>query len=517
MFIFNCEQTRQIEQAAVNHGCTYFDLMEQAGSRAAEFILFLKDKLPVTLEKIVILCGKGNNGGDGFVVARKLCEWGASVTVVLMDGLPTTTSAKTMFSLIKKKVTAILDYSDQNVKPCIAAADLVVDAIYGIGFKGKLREHLEPIVDFVAQSDAKVLSLDLPSGVQCDGGEVEGKCISADCTVTFTALKPAHVLYPAADYCGEVVVASVGILPEIVNASPYVMQITDKSMVKQWIPVRKQSAHKGDFGRLLCVCGSAGMAGAAVLASSAAVRCGAGLVDVALPKSIYPIVAGHISEPIFTLLHENEKGTLSVLCKDDLLHSLNKADVCLFGCGIGCSEDIDTLTVQILQSGKGPLIIDADGINAIVAHIDILKQKAAEIPIALTPHPGEMARLLHTSIADVQQHRYEYVHKFAMEHRVIVVLKGANTLIGLPDGRVFANRTGNPGMARGGSGDVLAGMIASFAAQGISLEKAVLCGVYLHGLAGDRCAQKYSQISMIPSDMVLELPTLFLDIFNSKD
>lgn len=280
--------------------------------------------------------------------------------------------------------------------------------------------------------------------------------------------------------------------------------------LQNYLPPRDPEGNKGSFGRLLCICGSEGMAGAAVMSAGAAVRCGTGLVEVALPRSIYPIVASQLCEPVFCLLETSPDGDPVPSAQKALDRSLQKASAVLIGCGLGKSAaSLDEVT-RVLQNARVPVILDADGINLAAEHIDRLK--TARAPLILTPHPGEMARLLHTDVKDVQTHRREFALNFARRHGVVLVLKGAGTLTASPDGKLVRNPTGNPGMAKGGSGDVLAGMIASFAAQGMEPFEAAVNGAYLHGLAGDCCAGKLSQSAMLPTDLIKMLPELFLKI-----
>lgn len=508
--VLSCSQMRNLEQKAVDAGATYLSLMEEAGTAAACWIL---EKYP-GLREAAILCGKGNNGGDGFVIARRLCQSGVRVSVLLLEGQPATECARQNFERLQGLEAEVLAYDSKEAQTFIAQAEAIVDAVYGIGFRGALREQYVPFFECVNKADAVRFSIDLPSGAQGDSGMVEGVCFQADYTISFTALKPAHVLYPAADYCGEVTVAQVGIPEKLLKKSPYVMEETSLSQVKAALPPRRASAHKGSFGTLLCLCGSVGMSGAAIMSLTAAVRCGAGLVHAAVPESIYPIAAARLSEPVFTLCRENNHGGISRQEKEGVLRLAEKATACLIGCGMGNWEDTRILAEALLSQAEIPLVIDADGINAISAHIDVLK--TARAPVIITPHPGEMARLLGISTQQVQLDRLNAAQTVARKYAVVTVLKGANTLVALPDGQVFVNRTGNPGMARGGSGDVLAGMIASFLAQGIPADRAALCGVYLHGLAGDRCAAKLSQTAMTPTDLLCELPSLFLECVEDR-
>lgn len=280
--------------------------------------------------------------------------------------------------------------------------------------------------------------------------------------------------------------------------------------VKNIIPKRDPKANKGDFGKLFCICGSVGMSGAAVMSAKAALRCGVGIANIAVPKSIYGIIAGSLYEPIFTVLDETPLGTFSYSSIKTILDCIENSTGCLIGCGIKVNDDTTKIVEEVIKNSGKPIIIDADGINIISKNIDILKQ--AKSHLILTPHPGEMSRLLNATVDDVQTNRIEYAKRFAVNNKLTLILKGADTVVASKDGKVYINKTGNPGMAKGGSGDILAGMIASFVAQGISPLDAAVCAVYLHACAGDDCASKLSQTAMLPTDIINELPELFLKI-----
>ncbi len=303
--------------------------------------------------------------------------------------------------------------------------------------------------------------------------------------------------------------ASAVVVREGKNAAP-MPESEGLAFLRSVLKPRAAESNKGDYGRLLCVCGSEGMAGAASMSVGAALRCGAGLVEAALPKSIYPVVASRLAEPVFTLLHPLPDGSASPEDLRALSQAVKRASAVLVGCGLGKSAAACAEVKQILREAAVPVVLDADGINLAAEHIDVLRECGA--PLILTPHPGEMARLLGTTPHAVQAEREETARRFAAEHGVILVLKGAGTLVAAPDGRLYQNTTGNPGMAKGGSGDVLAGMVASFAAQGAELWSASAAAVYLHGLAGDRCAAKYSQCAMLPTELVGMLPEIFREL-----
>ena len=286
--------------------------------------------------------------------------------------------------------------------------------------------------------------------------------------------------------------------------------MTDQELVQRVLNPRSPETNKGDYGRLLCLVGSEGMAGAAAMSVRAALRSGAGLVNAAVPRSIYPLVASRAEEAVYTLLDEGISAPLTEASQEELDASLRRADAVLIGCGIGTGRMAGALLQRCLLGAEKPIVIDADGINLLAHHIDILKTIHA--PLVLTPHPGEMARLTGRTVEDVQRHRLATACSFARENGVTLVLKGAGTIVAAPDGRAWINLTGNAGMAKGGSGDVLAGMIGSLLAQGCAPEEAAAAAVWLHGTAGDRCAARLSQAAMLPTDLIEELPSVFLEL-----
>lgn len=495
---------RALEEGAVKAGIGYPELMENAGQAAARH---LRERAPGA--QIVLLCGKGNNGGDGFVAARHLNEYGAQVCIILVQGPPATELAQQMYFKMDSAAVTVLDWQQEpeQAKTQLYAADIIIDAMYGIGFRGSLPESLFPLLDAVETAGSFVLALDLPSGVSCDTGEVPGRCVRAAETVSFTAAKPAQLIQPSRSFCGKVTVVPVGVPQHLIEKTTSGLFTLEQKELFPLFRRREEDTNKGSFGTLFSVCGSTGMAGAALLSARAALRSGVGLVDLALPAELYPVVAGALAEPVYTLLRQTARGLLSEESAALLNRKMLDASAVLIGCGLGKSAFARSLLRRVAACSAAPLVIDADGINLLAENIDILKTVRASV--ILTPHPGEMARLLGTTAAQIQAHRLAYARRFAKEHGVILVLKGSGTLVASPDGKIFLNPTGNPGMAKGGSGDVLAGMIASLAAQGIPPFWAAVCGVYLHGLSGDRCAARLSQCAMLPSDFIEELPLLF--------
>jgi len=513
MYVLNSFQMRAVEKAAIQQGIEELRLMENAGSAAARII---RSKYIVREKSVVILCGKGNNGGDGFVIARKLLDEGANIKIILASGLPATESAAEMFSRLKNTDVEIISL---DTEPYIAAsivknADIIVDCVYGIGFKGNLPDYLRNIFRLVNSGYAQVISIDVPSGVNADTGEGDADAIKASLTITFTSIKKGLTTPAGAKYCGEIQVAAIGIDEGLLL--PYVSDSTEITldMVKCYFGKRKSDTHKGDYGRLLSFCGSRGMTGAAVLAAKAALRCGTGLVVCAIPASLYPIAAASMPEAVFFPLDEDGSGDFAVSSKTLLRAQAKKADAVLIGCGLGQGKGAASLVFELLNSTECPIILDADGINIISKHIN--KLKTVHAPIILTPHPGEMSRLTGLSVPEIQADRTGIAKRFAEETGAVVVLKGDKTVIAAPGMPVLINTTGNPGMATGGSGDVLAGMIAAFVAQGLEPYTAAMCGVHLHGLAGDRAALRLSQRFMLPSDIIEELSGLFLILENGS-
>lgn len=511
MKVLDSNYSRNIEQRSIGNGISLLNLMDNAGKSVSAFI---KDNLVDVNDKngrIVILCGKGNNGGDGFVIASDILNVINNITVILVDGKPKTSDALHMFEKLKNTNIEIIEYTESaKIEKVVGEADIIIDAIYGIGFRGKINENISKIIDIVNNSKAKVVSVDIPSGMCCDTGIIENDFIRPDYTITFTNLKPVHVLFPSSDYCGNVLVRNVGIPEYIVDSSESIMNVIDRQLVKESLPEFLNSANKKDRGRLFSLCSSIGMPGASIMAAKAALRTGVGLLELAVLRENYNIVTSHLLEPVFTVLDSKDGITYSFDEKEKILNSISKATACLIGCGLGISSDTEKIVCEVIKNSSIPMVIDADGINIVSKNISILKKALSTI--ILTPHPGEMARLIGTTATEVQRDRYNIAKRFSIENNVVLVLKGANTIVALPDGKVYVNLTGNDGLAKGGSGDVLAGMMSSFLAQGLSAEKAACCSVYLHGLSGDMCRNKYSKAFMLPTDVVNELYKLFLEI-----
>lgn len=496
MRILTAKQIKQVEKRAFAGDCTEEGLMRRAGTACFNKILKYYAN-GIQEKKVAVVCGNGKNAGDGFVIANLFVKMGVDASIVLADKPPYLDEPKMYFD--EAVANGVKDYYFTEYD---FDCDIIVDCIFGIGFHGAPRAPFDQVFDAVNHAGAEVISIDTPSGTDATTGEV-AKAVKADMTIAISTLKFAHVLPPANSYCGKVVTVNIGI-PENCYDTNYAQTIT-KSDIKNNFIKRDKNSHKGSFGHQLNICGSYLMPGAAVICAKSALKTGVGLLKCVFPKSVYPVMTSHLTQPIFKPVCENEEKTISIGAMNDIFEELKWADSVAVGCGIGNNDDTQVIVGQILKSSEVPVVLDADGINAAAAFIDIIKDKKA--PLIITPHPAEMARLIGEDTAYVQSHRIDVAKAFAEENDVVVVLKGANTVV--TDGRdVFVNTTGNPGMAMGGTGDMLTGMIGSFLAQGMTALNAAKSAVFIHGLCGDITAQELSQRGMTVDDMLSLLGAL---------
>ncbi len=512
MFIYTKKEVVTVEQKAIASGISQQRLMENAGSSVAKEI---RNRFQVNGLKVVLLCGSGNNGGDGFVAARRLFQDGAQVAVVLTDCLPTGDAAVDAYNFAKGLDIPVY-FAEQNFDICsklILACDVVVDAIYGFGFHGKLNPSVARLTKLANMSKAYKVSVDLPSGTDCDTATCDENAICADLTVTFVAYKLCHLMHPALNNCGKVILADIGI-PKDAYIAPTI-NVIDDTLVRSLIPERKADGHKGTFGTLHCVCGSYGMIGAAEFAARAAMKSGVGLVKMSVSDGVYKLLAARLPEPVYNVCTLQDQVQLDLTSVRPILKASSKADALLFGCGSGSDNIVVGLLQNLIDKVDIPMIIDADGINALAKNIDILRN--AKCDIILTPHYGEMARLCGVSVGDVISNRFQYGQRIATEYGVTLVLKGAQTLVFAPDGQIYVNLTGNDGMATAGSGDMLAGIISSFVCQGVPSYEAALAGVFIHALCGDITASNMTAYSMTVSDMLNHLHLAFAKLIGGDD
>lgn len=506
MKILTASAMRWAEQAAVDAGESFEGLMEKAGQEAAGIFM---EEAPPQDSPVLILCGKGNNGGDGLVIARALAQKGFSVQIVFLLGRKLSPLAEKNLGRLQDLPVEILDAASivpEERDALCKNAGLIVDGVFGTGFSGDLPENVRLWTAAANKSKAVRAALDIPSGLNCDTGLFGKDAFAADITVTFAAHKPAHFLKGSRGLCGRVFCADIGIRQEILAAAPGHITLLDGDEARKGIPRRKEDSNKGDYGKLLAIGGCAHMTGAILMASLAAMHCGVGLLKAAVPESVCPLIAARMPEVIYRPILAAKSGVLPASCGEALLKESGWADGVLLGCGMSVCEDTVSLTRKLLSCGK-PMVIDADGLNCIAQDVSVLKNRKA--PTILTPHMKEFSRLTGKTIPEIKANRFSLAAEFARQYGVTVVLKDSNTVIAAPDGRLWMNTNGNSGMAKAGSGDVLAGIIASFLAQGVSPELAATAGVFLHGEAGDAAAADLTPYCMTASKMVDYFPKVF--------
>ncbi len=506
MRVLTVEETRKVERLANEYGVSYMQLMENAGAYCARIIR--KTFENTNKRNVLVVCGKGRNGGDGFVIARKLYENGYKVTVMMAMGLPTDDLSSDMLSRVRALGINVVYYENSStVEKYFEKAHIIVDCIFGIGFKGEPNENCKMLFTRINNSPATVVSVDIPSGLEGDNNEVNSICVSADLTIAVLVLKPVHVLRPSMEKCGNVILAPLNIPDrcyESVSASLFTI---NRDEIKSFFNKRNPQSHKGDYGTVLVIGGSYEMPNAAYFASQAAVNSGAGLVKVAFPVVAYNAISPKTFEQILVPLESNKSGRISQNSVKRIEKELEKCSCVVVGCGMGNDEDTKTVTEYVIRNSQVPVILDADGINCIKDNIDIID--SAKAPIILTPHPKEMSRITGLDVSEIQENRLKAVNDFTKSHKCILVLKGASTLVGSSEfDDVYVNMSGNAGMATGGSGDVLAGIIASFVAQKVDAFKSAIAGVNIHGVAGDSVSEKYSMMGNTPTLMLSELPTI---------
>ena len=492
MKILSRRQIADMEMQAEKDGTNLSALMNSAGAAVADKV---KD---FSAQRIVILCGKGNNGGDGFVCARLLSAIHKNITVILAAGKPATEIAEKAFNEIPAEVKITDIENTEGCRAALSAADLIIEAVFGFSFHGVIDGKLAELICDANKAQAIKVSVDLPGGVSCDDAYVSGIAFRADYTYTFHALKPANVSYPAREYCGKTTVCDIGLsylLPE--NAA---MLSVDSEFIKSTLPIFEDTANKGNLGKLLLICGSYGMAGACILAAKAALRSGIGLLYILIDSRIYPIVAANVPEAVYIPV---DFGGDTAGLKAAVSQALSSCTACAVGCGLG--ENSEALCGTVFSRCRVPLLIDADGINYLSRH----PQELPSCDILLTPHPGELSRLTGQEIQAIQSSRINSALSAAKKINGTLLLKGAGTIIADQNGRTAVNNTGNSGMATGGSGDTLSGIIGTLMAQGIDVFSAAAAGAYIHGTAGDLCAEALSRRSMLPSDLIERLPEVF--------
>lgn len=499
---------RLIEDRSEEAGVSKDALMENAGLEVARRVR--RHIGYIEGERIVILVGPGNNGGDGMVAARHLHRWKARVLVYICASrrMPDP-KREILLDMGVPIVSTLEDASLDQLKEALSPARMVVDAALGTGharpIEGTLKDIFSELTEVRSRRpDMQILALDLPTGLNADTGAVDPVCPAADITVTLGYPKIGHFAYPGADKIGKLEIADISIPPGLDD--DVTLELMTPGWASQRLPQRPSSSHKGSFGRTLVMAGSRNFIGAAYLASTAATRAGAGLVTIALPESIQMAVAAKAIEPTYLPLPETSSGVLSPEAIGVIADNLPQYEAMLIGCGLGMNHNTIIVVERLLDPDFSlpPTVVDADGLN-ILAHIDNWWERFAASAI-VTPHPGEMARLTGTSIGEVQSDRLGVARESAAKWNKIVVLKGAHTVVAYPDDRAMISPFANAGLASAGTGDVLSGVIAGLLSQGLTLEDAAALGVFVHAQAGENVRQRLGDTGMLASDLLPELP-----------
>jgi ADP-dependent NAD(P)H-hydrate dehydratase / NAD(P)H-hydrate epimerase len=514
MRVLNTQQMREADRQTIEDiGIPSIVLMENAGRQTVAAMEAAFDDLDAS--RVAILCGRGNNGGDGFVIARTLLQRGVEILVFLLGSVSEIKGdARTNLEVLGRIGVTVVEITSAQEWELhfseISECELIVDALLGTGLRAGLTGLLETVVADINALGTPVVAIDLPTGLSGDSHRVDGVAIDATMTVTLGAPKIPLVLPPADRHVGDLVIADIGIpLPVFDDLEGDHLEILTRERMREVIPARAAESHKGDFGRVLVIAGSLGRTGAAHLCATGALRSGAGLVTVATPRSCLPIVASMGPEYMTDPVEETASGTIDYAALERLLEV--KTDVIAVGPGLGQDPSTQAFVQGLVERAGVPLVLDADALNAFVGDPERLMGRDG-VNMIITPHPGEMARLLGTTIEAVQEDRVACAREFAAAHRVHVVLKGHRTVIAGPDGRTFVNLTGNPGMATGGTGDLLTGMIAAWFAQLMDAEAACSIGVYLHGTAGDLAEADEGDVALVAGDIAARLGDAVLEL-----
>jgi len=517
MKLARAEQMRQIDRTAIDDiGIPGSVLMENAGRqtvcRLCRYFGEVKGK------KIAVFAGPGNNGGDGFVVARHLQQLGAQVRVFPLVGTDRIKGdAAVHFRIISKlhiPVHFLLGPDDlQGLDP--DSFDLIIDALFGTGLQRQIEGHYARVIERINRASCPVVAVDMPSGLDSDTGAICGVAVKADLTVTFGVAKPGHFVFPGREMVGELEVVDIGIPSQVVAEAGLTCEVLDRESVAQFVVRRPANSHKGTYGHLLVVAGSTGKSGAAILSCQGALRAGAGLVSLCAARALNAIFASALHEAMTIPVTGGDDGAPSSRDAELIFAAMEGKQAAVAGPGLGTAAETAELVKRIYQQAEIPLLVDADALNILAADKGSLSRasKAARI---LTPHPGEMARLTGKSSLFIQQNRLEEARQFAGQHNVYLVLKGAGTIVAAPDGTLAVNASGNPGMAAGGMGDVLSGIIGGLLVQGLDPWAACCLGVYVHGLAADRLAEK-GPCGYLAGEVAESVPSVINELLNEEN
>ncbi|MCL2108886.1 MAG: NAD(P)H-hydrate dehydratase [Oscillospiraceae bacterium] len=525
-YIVTSRQMKTAEENANRKGITFSAMMDNAGNACYKQLVKIVGE--VRDMAFVVLCGRGNNGGDGIVLASKIKEHGGLALCVFVSDLPSSACAREKYAKHCKSDIhdseplnyALYTHREDIIEKALLNCDVIIDCVFGTGFDGELEPKLASLFKFVnLNCNVLKISVDIPSGVNPDTGKVAESAFMPAVTFMLGAAKKGLFSHPCFDFSGNLILLDIGIPDECYTE--YEAVFVGEEILKH-IPVRKKSSHKGDFGKLLNIAGSEKYIGAALLSSKAALKCGAGIVTLASVREVCRSIAPAIPELTYIPLYADGDGFADTEAAATVKEKLSGFSAVALGCGIGIAPQTWDLVETVLKNAVCPIILDADGIYLLSLNINVLKENDSssisnansvrKSKVILTPHPLEFSRLTGLSVHEIQSDRIRRAREFATKWDTVVVLKGVNTVIAAPDGQVFMNITGNPGLAKGGTGDVLTGIIGSFAAQGVKPLEAALLGVYLHGLVADRLAESVALPGLMPSDIADFLPFVMKEI-----
>ncbi len=507
-------QMAAIDRRAIAGGIPSLKLMEVAGLGVVQVLADVLDGF--AQRQLVVLCGKGNNGGDGFVVARHAVMQGASVQVFL--AAPVDDVQGDVRVNLDRLPVPVCQLSNEfsAVRNALKKADGVVDALLGTGIRGGARGCIADVIGLLETVACPIVSVDVPSGLDADTGRINGPCVTATCTVTFAKPRLGHFFYPGRSQCGRLHVVDIGIPETAIEAENVETYLISPAMARHLLPHRAPNAHKGDCGRVAVVAGSVGLTGAAALSATAALKSGAGLVTLCVPESLNDILEAKVTEAMTKSVPEVRKARcLSLRAYGEILRLAKQADALAIGPGLGTHRETVALVRRLVCNVKVPTVIDADGLNALSGDLDAVK--SCNAPLILTPHLGEFSRLTGQSIDAIKRDPAGLARRFAVNTGAVLVLKGAPTIVAMPNGKMYFNPTGNAGMATGGTGDVLTGVLVALLGQGLSVSDAACLGVYMHGLAGDLAAENIGQIGLTAGDLAASLPNAFRCVQQGHD
>lgn len=510
MRLVTASEIREMDSLAIKEmGISGTVLMENAARGAVR--VFIDYFEPSPGSSITILCGRGNNGGDGYVMARYLHEIGMNVRVAVIGDMSRISGDALVNLEILGRIGVEINEIESDEKwksfnDAIKSCDFIIDGLLGTGLNSPVRGSFKNVIDDVNASGKRVMSIDIPSGLNADNGKVMGAAVKADITVTFGFPKPGLLVFPGADFAGHLALIDIGIPGTVSSRFETGHDLIEPHDFMQLLSNEKGDVHKGKRGHLLILAGSEGKTGAAALCAMGALRAGAGLVTVGIAESLNPVLEKKLTEAMTVALPETKEKSLALSAKEDILRLMDNKTAVAIGPGLSTNPETVNLVCEILKLLKLPVVLDADALNALSMVPDSLKY--LDRSKILTPHPGEMSRLAGLSVKDIQTDRIETSRRFAKEWQCNLILKGAGTILADPDGMVSINPTGNPALASGGTGDVLTGMIAGFLARGLTPVKASRAGVYLHGMAADYLALKAGEAGILASEISEAVPYL---------